>query len=195
VDIRNCHFINNSAELYGNTFAALAKSMLWVTPLKKQVIIIESGDTLATFSATFCDAFNQRIVSIDFWTDFVYLAITVKDLNQSRSGLTPSHNARVVTGFEKPVFQPATEAVFAESEVVGYEGDYELVIYPVINYDVEKFNLSARVVIKPCEEPRILHSFPLEHYPRCVKRNVCCLEMVFLFEVLTLSFFSSNSRV
>jgi hypothetical protein len=162
--ITNCTFYSNHAALYGNTFASMAKELIWT----KEIAVdgLYSGDTLPSFGVAMVDIFAQSIVPLHFSVDFVFVEIQLLCLGRDEKPCL----AIVATEIAKPVENSDTR--FTKTEIIGNSGTYTLVISPVLNYNRTRFRLEKNITILECQDPNILFTFAGETLPRCVLRKL-----------------------
>jgi hypothetical protein len=172
--IKNNYFVDNTAMLYGQTFAGGSEKLVVFQkePLQPRgrltnKIKLLSGDTFPSFSVVVQDVFWQTIVPSDFTTNFLVAYASV--VNQVEGDSTPK--ATTVSGFEKVMLQDQDAATFDELQVVGLPGDYTLLILPRINFDPLRINARLNFTLSDCELPRVQQTIGKEAYPRCIERE------------------------
>jgi hypothetical protein len=186
--IRNNLFINNSAVLFGSTFAGARDKLALISPKATNAVTnnieLVSGDLFPEFSVYVQDTFSQRIVPSDFFVDFLIAFVTVT--HQLDSDSPPK--ASVAVGYEEAMLQDEEAASFNKLQVVGLQGSYALLILPRINFDPAVINARLNFSMKECLSPKILHSFGQEPFPRCVSRKCHMKGVPLLVLITSLSF-------
>jgi hypothetical protein len=167
-------FINNTATLYGPTFAGHS-SKLVLTRVQTNLFVVGgdirllSGGIFPFFSVFVQDMFNQTVVPSELRRDFLiaYASVT------NRDGVNTITNATTLVGFEESMLQGARAATFNRLQVVGLAGDYSLLILPRLNFDPLVINARVNFSLSECMLPRVMHTFGKEPFPQCVNRTLC----------------------
>jgi predicted outer membrane repeat protein len=158
-------FINNSASLYGSTLATPPVSIVWVTNLSTPGGF-QSGDRLPNFAFTVVDLFNTVCHPFSIHEDFFVSEMLFTSLNGTKA------NAILLPTTQQPLLQGSEYIMFSDSVIVGDPGTHLAHIYSLLKpYQTIQNNLSAQIVIKECQSPRILHLYKGEPFYRCVLRK------------------------
>jgi hypothetical protein len=167
-------FVNNTAILYGNTFAGMGHFLRLLEPQSNNIgqsqptetatIQLFSGDVFPTVKVFVRDLFFQLIVPSGVLVDLLVASATV--VSARNSTLTPK--AAAVVGFEEAMLQGEDSATFTSLQIVGLAGEYTLLIVPKINYDPARINAALNFTLKECGWPKIQHHVKNEPFPRCV---------------------------
>jgi hypothetical protein len=167
-------FVNNTAVLYGHTFAGVGHFMRLLVPQSSNTgqsqstetatIQLFSGDVFPTVKVFLEDVFFNRIVPSAVLVDLLVASATV--VSARNSTLTPK--AAAVVGFEEAMLQDEDSATFTSLQIVGLAGEYTLLIVPKINFDPERMNAALHFTLKECGWPKFQQHVKNEPFPRCV---------------------------
>jgi hypothetical protein len=172
--VANNLFVNNTASLYGPTFAGIADKLRLLERQSSYMnnshspqpnnVQLWSGDVFPTFGVFIEDIFSQHILPSEFFVDFLVADATVLGAVDNE---VPE--AAVIVGYEEVMLQGNDAAWFTSLQIVGSAGEYRLLIRPRINYDPLLFNARVNFTLKECASPKILQRFNQEPYPRCIE--------------------------
>jgi hypothetical protein len=181
--LHNNLFVNNSAILYGHTFAGVGHKLCLLESQSRNMgqpqstetaatIQLLSGDVFPTFNVFVQDLFFQTIVPSGVLVDLLVASATV--VTARNRTLTPE--AAAVVGFEEAMLQGDDSATFTSLEIVGLAGEYTLLIVPKINYDPARINAALNFTLKECGWPKVQHHVKNEPFPRCIAgESLICL--------------------
>jgi hypothetical protein len=175
-------FVNNTAVLYGPTFAGAGHKLCLLKPQSSNTgqlqspetatIQLLSGEVFPTFNVFVQDVFFQTIVPAGVLIDLLIASATV--VNARDYTLPPE--AAAVVGFEEAMLQGDDFATFNTLQIVGLAGEYTLLILPRINFNPALINASFNFTLKECDWPKALYHVKNEPYPRCVaSESVTCV--------------------
>jgi hypothetical protein len=189
-------FVNNTATLYGPTFAGIAHELCFLNTqgsiannsysFQKSKVQIFSGDVFPTFGLFFQDVFFQTLVPSGVRVDLLVAYARVLRAN----GSEPPEAAAIV-GYEEAMLQGEDAARFKSLQIVGSAGEYTLFVSPKINYDPLHFNASVKFTLKECAFPNTLQRFHNEPYPRYIE----CEYLYNCVLWVKISDFASNSNM
>jgi hypothetical protein len=158
--ILNNNFVNNEAELYGNSFASPPFQAIWIQPFRHT--IMDSGGRFPSFSLTCVDLFLNVPQARGFNIDF--FVATIKTFGSLKS----QANGSIIKQDQKPLLNGHNLINFTETEFVGHPGNYTLRIEPAINFKSELLTLESTFAVRQCAEQNMLIKLQGEMYPRCV---------------------------
>jgi hypothetical protein len=174
--LKSCQLIENTFQRYGPTFASTAKPpLVWRRAFSFKNITVSSGSTLPAFSLLIRDVFNQEIVPSELQGDFLFLNLTLscpQSLESNQLNFTSCGSVEVEVA--KPWVDSPDGILFSKTEVVGYPGNYLLLVAPILNYDPKVFFVSQNITISNCTAPLIWHFRTGSKYPRCEMRKAPC---------------------
>jgi hypothetical protein len=156
--IRRNVFLNNTAYLYGHTFASGVFALEWINSPK--TFSGMSGEALPEFSVIPLDMFGEHIIPIGF--DAIGLGASL----QSNYSETFAQLLGPSQGF---LLQNQRIFNFSKLTMVGNPGIYSLVVAPIVHYNPVNLSLFFNVTIIPCGYPYSLFKITNEELPRCVK--------------------------
>jgi hypothetical protein len=156
-------FVNNTASLYGSTFAGSAQMLRLLKP-QNGTFQVFSGDVFPTFGVFLQDVFFQTIVPSELLVDLLVADATVVGTVDNE---VPE--AAAIVGYQEVMLQGNNAAWFRSLQIVGSAGEYTLSILPSINFHPSLINASVNFTLKECTWPNTLQKFKHEPYPRCVQ--------------------------
>jgi hypothetical protein len=158
--------INNSASLFGHTFAGGPNKLILETidsrePLNQRTQLY-SGDVFPPFGVCVKDTFPQTIVPSEFKRDLLIAYADVSDAYEPNATATAS----VIAGYEQVMLQGQEAAIFDRLQLLGVPGNYTLKILPRINFDPLVINAQVNFSLKECASPKVSQFFlPVSHIP------------------------------